>query len=117
LPLSAAACASSTFEAATPEKQAEAERSYQACLASAAHYADDGKTAAPHLALIIAPMCYAQFTSLDTAKAAGFGSSARRKFEEGADDRQLAFAMAAVESARSRRAELGPSAPAPKAPQ
>jgi len=106
------ACATSGLDGAPPQSRVQAEQSYQTCLASAVRYADDGKTTVPHLALIVAPMCYAQFTSFDKATTAQLGGSTRRKFEHEADQRQIETATAAIERARSRQAELSvPAAP------
>lgn len=114
LPCLAAACASPMLEppvSATAQAQAEARRSYDACLDSASRYADDGKTTAPQLALIVAPLCYESFLRLEKVISAGLGGSARRAFEHGADDGQLNYAMAAIRKERSPNGERLAAAP------
>jgi hypothetical protein len=104
--LLAAGCASAGFgDGGGNRKQAQA--SYDSCLASAVHYADDGRTAPNNLALIVAPMCYQQYLALEKDIAASLGSHARREFELDADAEQVEFATAAIRDERANRQLAG----------
>jgi hypothetical protein len=81
-----------------------AEEQYRACLAAAAKFADDGRTAPANLALVTAPMCYSQFSELEGLLTAGLTSDERRTLDRDGDQRQIDFAREAIKQERDRTA-------------
>ena len=90
---------------------AQARQAYDSCLASAARFADDGKTAPAEMAFAVAPMCYRQHLALEDAEAADMSASERHKFEYTADDTQLDAAIDAIRAERAGRQLARATAP------
>ncbi len=109
--LMTAACAAPGSQSEAEGNKAAAQAAYDACLASAARYADTGKESAADLAQIVAPMCYPQYLALEKDIADDLSSRARRQFELDADAKQAGFAEAAIKQERSKQQLAGVIAP------
>jgi hypothetical protein len=85
----------------SPEQLA-AERDYDTCLRRAARFAEGRVSTSGDLALVIAPLCYPQFSVFEAAMAESVSGEDRRAYERGSDKRQLKFAGDAVRQSREQ---------------
>jgi hypothetical protein len=84
--------------------EVQARQDYVHCLTWAAHYADSATTTASSLALVVAPLCYPQFSRLEAVTMAGLSRQRRRIFAHGADQLQMEMAANAVRQERAEAA-------------
>ncbi len=114
----AAGCAGKSLTASGPavaapdrqaaERQNAAQAAYRACLGAAVRYADDHAVSVERLALLIAPMCYPQFSWMEQTATVGMTRGAKRRFIQEGDQRQVDFATDAIVAERQSLALSAP---------